>query len=440
MRVLFVDNCYGELGGSLVCLLQMAREMVERGKTLPASERVEPCFYFLYPNLLLDEFREIGEVVLEREDHVDYGRPLAMPASLSGIVAKLPATARRGMGEILPLALRVAGHVRRMRIDLVHANCRLGSNEYVVLGAKLARVPVVVHERFLYRLSRLTRPFAALADSIIAISDAVADNLRAQDVTPRRIDVIHDGMDCRPLSAFRDREREPGRPFRVGMVGRITRWKGQEVLVEAAGRLAGAVPGPEVSRTKRAMEFHFAGDASPWERGYLEALTETVKDKDLEQHVFFHGNVKEIYEFISSMDVLAHCSIEPEPLGHVIQEAMALGKPMVAARGGAVEEICTDGHDALVVDAARPDLLAEAIGRLARDPALARRLGENAIRTIETRFDLRDKVNQICSVYGELLAARRPFAESVREFLAGTPFSVRARRRPAAVRTVAPRA
>ena len=430
MRVLHVENSYGEMGGSLVSLLQLSREMAEQSRSLPPGRRIESCFYFLYPNLLLDDYRAVGEVVLEREDYSAYGTPVAVPSTLLPILRRLPWSARKGLGEILPLATRVAAQIRRMKVDLVHANCRLGSNEYAILGAILAGVPVIAHERLLYRVGSITRPFAAAADLVVAISQAVADNLTAQKVRVKRLEVVHNGINTEELAGFRKRPRPAGAPLRIGMVGRITRWKGQHVLVDAARRVTEAIPN---------VEFHLAGDAPPADGAYLESLRETVKDLGLEERVIFHGNVKEIYEFMSGMDVMAHCSVDPEPLGRVILEAMALGKPTVATRGGAVEEICTDGHDALVVDPGRPDLLADALLCLARQPRTAERLGAAALQTVETRFSLPVAAARMRSLYDSVIAEeparRRPMIEAVTDFLASSPFSVSRRKEKARPRT-----
>jgi len=425
MRVLYVENSYGEMGGSLVSLLQLTRKLVEQGRSLPSAERIEPCFYFLYPNLLLDEFRELGEVALERKDYEEYGSLIGLPRALSVTLGRLPGPARKALGEIFPLARRVAHHARRFQADLLHSNSRLGSNEYAILGGLLARIPVVAHERLLYRVSALTRPFAASADLVIAISEAVAESLAAQGVRTRRLEVVPNGIDTSELSRYRDRPKDLEAPFRVGMVGRITRWKGQHVFIDAARRVTEQITN---------IEFHLAGDAPPTDASYLRALMDTVKDVDLEKRVIFHGNVKGIYDFISKMDVLVHCSVEPEPLGRVILEAMALRKPTIATRGGAVEEICTNNHDALVVDPGRPDQLADAITRLHGEPAAAAALARNALHTIETRFSLDRAAHRVQTLYEEMALVRRPRSvlDRVTEFLASSPFSVR-RAKPAQI-------
>jgi len=421
MRVLYIENSAGEMGGSLMSLLQTAKALVAQNEILPPHRHVEPCFFFLYPNMLLDEFRTLGPVIVERPDYDRYGAPFGLPGAFDGFFRRLPYQIQRGIGEIAPLALRVARAARHLQADLVHANCRLGSNEYAVLGARLARIPVVVHERLMYNVSRLTRAVAPAADAVIAISQAVADHLTRQRVPVRALSVIHNGLDPAAMARFIEPPRPEGAPLRVGMVGRITPWKGQHVFVEAAR---------QVAETGARIEFHLAGDAPPRDNPYLETVREMVLDAGIEDRVFFHGNVKKIYEFMAGMDVLAHCSVDPEPFGRVILEGMALGKPCIATRGGAVEEICTDGVDGLVVEPNRPDLLAASILRLARDPAEAAALGARARRTVETRFDLQAATRHLLALYGSLLAApaRLPFLQPLADLLDRNPLSRRRRR------------
>ena len=425
MRVLYVDNSYGQMGGSLVSLLQLTRQLVARGEMLPANERIEPYFYFLYPPLLLDEFRQVGPVFLEREDYAEFGTPIGVPKPLAAALARLPWTANRVLCEILPLAVRVARHARRIGADLIHCNCRLGSNEYAILGGMLAGIPVVGHERLIYKLTPLTKIFAKAVDRIIAVSRSVAENLEKQGVSHPLLSVLYNGIDTSELARYREGEKEPDAPLRIGMVGRITHSKGQHILVEVARRLI--AQGMDV-------EFHFAGESLPSETEYLEALVSTVQDADMEARVVFHGNVKAIYEFISSMDILVHCSLEPGALDRVVQEAMALAKPTIATRGGGVEEICTNGHDALVVDPGRPDQLAAAITRLHNEPETAAVLARNALQTIETRFSLERAARRVRTFYKEvaLTHRRHPVLGTVTEFLASSPFSVR-RAKPAQI-------
>jgi glycosyltransferase involved in cell wall biosynthesis len=75
--------------------------------------------------------------------------------------------------------------------------------------------------------------------------------------------------------------------------------------------------------------------------------------------------------------------------GLVLVEAMGAGlAPIVARRAGAVDDLCVDGHNAIVIDSHEPGVWARAIDRLAADRALAVELGSNARRTVEQRWTI----------------------------------------------------
>ena len=89
------------------------------------------------------------------------------------------------------------------------------------------------------------------------------------------------------------------------------------------------------------------------------------------------------------LDVVVHASTRPEPFGLTIAEAMACGKPVVVAAAGGAAELFTPGHDGLGHPPGDVVGLADAIARLAADPALRARLGANARRTADGRGTIR---------------------------------------------------
>ncbi|MCU1429172.1 MAG: glycosyltransferase [Actinomycetia bacterium] len=92
-----------------------------------------------------------------------------------------------------------------------------------------------------------------------------------------------------------------------------------------------------------------------------------------------------------------------EGLPVALMEALALGLPVVSTAVGGVAETLTDGVEALLVPAQRPDLLADAIEVVVRDDALRARLAVSAAR-LGDRFDVANSVRHIESRYDELLA------------------------------------
>ncbi len=94
---------------------------------------------------------------------------------------------------------------------------------------------------------------------------------------------------------------------------------------------------------------------------------------------------------------------EYEAFGLVLLESLAEGTPVVATRVGGIPEVVEDGRAGLLVPPRRPDELAEAIGRLFRDPALARRLGEHGRTAIVPRYTWDGLAERLDALYRELV-------------------------------------
>jgi glycosyltransferase involved in cell wall biosynthesis len=91
-----------------------------------------------------------------------------------------------------------------------------------------------------------------------------------------------------------------------------------------------------------------------------------------------------------------------EGLPIALMEALALGLPVVATRVGGVEELVTDGREAVLVPARQPDLLASALLALARDPERRKKMAQHAAARGET-LDAPSSVRAIEAVYRELV-------------------------------------
>jgi len=115
----------------------------------------------------------------------------------------------------------------------------------------------------------------------------------------------------------------------------------------------------------------------------------------LQGRVHFLGFQSKVTPFLQAMDVVVHCSVAAEPFGRVIVEAMMAGTPVVATRGGGVDEIITDGVDGFLVPPADPAALALATGRIMQDSAIAYKLSEAGLKSATERFCMEKTVGRM---------------------------------------------
>ncbi|RPE85142.1 glycosyltransferase involved in cell wall biosynthesis [Curtobacterium sp. PhB137] len=242
---------------------------------------------------------------------------------------------------------------------------------YGGLAGRLARIPVVayVHDvvgaagasranTLVLRAALTTLPAARIANS-----RTTARSLGRSGPAPAVIGCPVDLPDQAAPSA-------PG-PFTIGMVGRLTRWKGQDIAVRAfaAARALGLDPD---ARLRLIGAAHFGTDDH-----HAAELHTLVTELDLTALVEFRGHRQDVDAEISACDLLVHASRRPEPFGQVVTEAMALGRPVIAADAGGPAEVLTHGEDGLLVRPGDVDALAHAILRLAGDEQERNRLARN---------------------------------------------------------------
>jgi glycosyltransferase involved in cell wall biosynthesis len=177
------------------------------------------------------------------------------------------------------------------------------------------------------------------------------------------------------------------------MLGRIARWKGQDVFVTAAARLCEHDP---------TTTFLVAGSATTEADAAFERdLRSQVDRAGLSDRIQFLGLVDDVPDLLRSVDLAVHCSTSPEPFGQVILEAMAASVPVVATALGGPAEIITNGVDGRLVPPGDDEALARVLAELLRHGALRRQLAARGLETVRNRFGIQQTARQVAAVYEE---------------------------------------
>jgi glycosyltransferase involved in cell wall biosynthesis len=270
----------------------------------------------------------------------------------------------------------VVGYLRtvRGRYDIVDAWLYPNDIE-VALGRLVTRTPVVMtgrrnmqaHERF-GRLGRLVdRVVDGRTDAVVANSRAVADYaIRVHGVDPRRIHVIHNGVERIPPMAAEHRDSirarwgVPSDGLVVGCVGRFHPIKGHDLLLEA---FAAADP--------RAVGAHLVlvgdGDRRP-------ALEQQARDLGIADRVHLPGAEADPRGVYGAMDIAAQAS-RSEGMPNALLEAGAAGLPIVATAVGGTTDIIPSDATGIVVPAGDVAAIAGGLRRLLEDGTLRDRMG-----------------------------------------------------------------
>ncbi len=389
--ILYVHSS-NELYGSDIVLLELVRRL-DRNRFLPLV--VTPTD-ITYEGLLGQALQDAGVrhqaldiPVLRRR----YLSPLGFPSFVRRVHA--------APGMLQPIM--TAEHVA-----LVHSNTSAVWGG--ALAARRAGLPHLWHVHEIVTRPRLIRKLIAWSvmrwsDQVVAISRAVADHLLVDE--PRlaaKLTVIHDAVDTERFypgvesSAVRAGWRVDSEIVLAGVVGRISGWKGQHIFFRALARAFDLAP--ELRGRLRGVVVGEVVPDEDWRRRELEALTQTLGIVD---NVIWAGYRRDTPEVMAALDVLVMPSIEPEPFGMVILEAMASGRPVLATAHGGPLETVVDGATGFLVPPGDPELLALALVRLAADSGLRAQLGQQARNHVCRHFGFASHVGAFQNLYDTLL-------------------------------------
>ena len=294
---------------------------------------------------------------------------------------------------------RLTAAIRASGAAVVHTNS-LKSDVLAGLAARRAGVPLVWHVRdriagdYLPKAAVTAFRWAAatVPTFVIANSDATLRTVGpAATATPPRARVVHDGT---PVDAAAPPPPPNGPALVVGLVGRLSPWKGQHVFLDAAALVRARFP---------TAVFQLIGSALFGEDAYADQLRDRSARADLAGAVQFLGFCDDVPARMAALDVLVHASTIPEPFGQVVIEGMAAGRPVVATAGGGVTEIVADGDSGLLVPMGDAAALAEAIERLLADPDLRARLAAGGRARVLAAFTVDRTARGVEAVYDQLL-------------------------------------
>jgi glycosyltransferase involved in cell wall biosynthesis len=347
-RVLFVDHT-GQIGGAELILLDVV-----------AGRENSSAFLF--------EDGSLAKALAERKLKLiisKWGHGLSQFRRDSKLLAAIP-LAGRLIAIVEELALAARSH------DIVYAN----SQKAFVLAAiasLFVRRPLIWHlhdiispEHFGAMQRRMQVMLAnARATKVIVPSQAAAAAFIKAGGRRELVEIVPNGLalppEPRTAAELRQSLGLPAGPL-VGVFSRLAAWKGQHVLLEALAGLPG-------------VGCIVVGDALFGEQAYAAELKQMVLERGLAGRVHFLGHRSDVPKLMKAVDAMVHPSIDPEPFGRTLVEAMLAGVPVIATNAGAAPDILEGGKAGMLVPPNDAPALARAIAAvLARPEMLAGQL------------------------------------------------------------------
>ena len=344
-RILFVDHT-GQIGGAELILLDVV-----------AGRENSSAFLF--------EDGPLAKALAERKLKLiisRWGHGLSQFRRDSKWLAAVP-LAGRLIAIVEELAIAAQAH------EVVYAN----SQKAFVLAAiasLFVRRPLIWHlhdiispAHFGAMQRRMQVMLAnARATKVIVPSQAAAAAFIEAGGKRELVEIVPNGLalppEPRTAAELRQSLGLPDGPL-VGVFSRLAAWKGQHVLIEALAAL------PDVGCI-------VVGDALFGEQAYAAELKQMVLQRGLADRVRFLGHRSDVPKLMKAIDVMVHPSIDPEPFGRTLVEAMLAGVPVIATNAGAAPDILEGGRAGTLVPPNDAPALARAISAVLEGPETLR--------------------------------------------------------------------
>ena len=302
---------------------------------------------------------------------------------------------------------RLARLIKAHNVDVVHVRSRAPAWSAYLAARRTGR-PLVTTFHGTYnennRLKRWYNSVMTRGDRVIAVSDFIADHVRAQfDVPEDRLITVRRGIDLRrfnpgAVSAQRMIKlsgdwRLPDGASVIMLPGRLTRWKGQLVMLDAL---------KELDR-KDAFVLMVGDDQGRFD--YRNELDARIRKLGLGDRVRIIDDCRDMPAAYMLADVVVSASTDPEAFGRVPVEGQAMGRPVVATRHGGAQETVADGITGWLVRPGDPKALAWGIKQALELPSGKRaEMAETARTWVEERFAVDRMCAQTLDIYRSLMA------------------------------------
>jgi len=390
IRILYIEsNRDGTVGGSYYSLFYLIEGL--------DKHVYEPIVMFYEDNPLISMFQQVAQKVIIF-DH--YSPSDNYINSIGDLIKFVPRIVR----DILWGHFEVLKKIDEIKPDIVHFNDSYATNHDWALACKRRGIKLVAHDRGTRPPASLqTKFFVKYMDAVICVSDSYLKYVIGQNLKPKKAYRVYNGLDVEKFEGlYSPEQREIIRQefkvdkekFFIGMVGNIDYWKGQLILVKAIHL---------ITKKFNNIKVVLVGKTAIGADKYENDIRTYISDNGLKDIILLTGYRSDIPALLNAFDIFVHASVEPEPFGRVILEAMAMKKPIVATNSGGTAEQLVNGESGLLVPMGDEHAMAHAISTYLVDMKHAEQIGFNGWLRLKENFSIQRMVEGVEAVYKEVL-------------------------------------
>lgn len=366
-------------GGAERIVYESAKAVIENG---------DNCFVFTNGGRMAGQFKEIGAQLIIGDAKTK--NPFKILFSNPEFLKKI---------------------INKNNIDLVHVHSRAPAIS-AYLACKALKIPLVTTYHGIYpaknAIKRFYNSFMTKADIVIANSNFTLEHLLKQHKINRaKTRLVYCGIDTEKFedTAIKNEDCEKllkqwnlkpqAKPF-ILLPARLTSWKGQQVLIDAAAILKSQNILPQ---------FILAGDAQGRDE-YKNQLLEQINKHNLNENVHLVGHCDNVPAAIKICDFVVTPSTKEEAFGMTNAEAQAMGKIAISSNIGGARETIVHNETGYLFEAGNANELADYIKTaLSLSPEQKSQMQEKAKQRAKKLFSATDLHEKTLKIYDELLKA-----------------------------------
>ena len=287
-----------------------------------------------------------------------------------------------------------------IKVDIIHVNT-LAVLEGIRLKKKL-KAPLYWHIHEIITHPQAVNKFLCwcvnrYADKAIVVSGPVKQHLISNGVKTEKIVVIHNGIDSNVFSPdvnsdyLYDEWKIPKNAIKVGMIGRVNNWKGQNDFLDALAPLLNEFDD---------LYLFVVGSAFEGQEWRIKELKQKIASLPHSDRIIFSEFRKDNYAVEHFFDILILPSTSPDPLPTVVLESMGCGRAVIGYAHGGVTEMVKDGYNGRLVEPLNKKSLQVAVKESLVSKSYVN-FGKNSRSRLLRDFSLIKFINTFESVYGE---------------------------------------
>lgn len=307
--------------------------------------------------------------------------------------------------EVFKSFYRIKKELKGKKIDLIHSNATS-----VFIGAFYGfffRIPHLWHvHEIIEKPKKVAKAYPYIINffSKKVVFNSVATANHFTTIFPKinsKSTIIHNGQDRKTEITSEVEIKKIRNSFSseiegkivIGLIGRISKIKGQHLALEAFSNLI---------KTHKNIHLVFIGSSVKGKEEYIESIHTKIKGLNLEKNISFLNFQEDIWPYYDAIDITVVPSTEKESFGLVATEAMLSKKPVVAANHGGLTEIVQHNETGFLFEANNSLDLSIQLEKLIVNKELRITFGENGLKRVKEFFSTTNFTNSFETEYKNL--------------------------------------